>query len=89
MTHEEFCSLPEWELLVKRMVEMVNECVESALSCDNFGEVRYNAGFRDALRSVLKLPSQLLKANAPNQPDQKESVLELVNHPRTSRNVGV
>lgn len=85
MTVEDFIALPEWQRLVAKMRERIEGCQIAGLECSTFDEVRYNAGFRDALLSVIELPTQVLEKRMPEPPsNEPEGTLSLPRHPRAT-----
>jgi hypothetical protein len=85
VTRSDFIELPEWQTLVRSMRKQMETCIENALASDSLGEVKYNAGFRDALLSVIALPQSVLSDGEPPRKPEPEGVIELINHPRPVR----
>lgn len=85
MTRTDFIELPEWQALVRAMRKQMDTCVENAMASDSLGEVKYNAGFRDALLSVITLPQSILSDGEPPRKPEPEGVIDLPNHPRPVR----
>lgn len=75
----EFLNSPAWQILESKIKARVEQVTEEGFLAPDYPTLRYNAGYRDALRDMLALPHQLLK-----DVDELEVTKErfIQNHPK-------
>jgi hypothetical protein len=81
----DFLNHPAWGILAPRIEQKIIEITESAfamLAAGKFAEASYNAGYRDALRDMLNLPSILLRDKDEPPPEDAKFIR---NHPNSPR----
>jgi len=89
MTKTEFLDSDCWRKLDVKIREVIRSVDQEYRTAGSMHEVRYSAGFADALEFVLALPEKLLSDGEPKKPAAVDGVLELNNHPRSGRNMDI
>lgn len=86
MLRQDFIDLPEWQTILRKMLEMSNEATLNLRNASDFASSKYCVGMLDAFDKVAKLPDLLFSDGDPKpETKQPEGTVDLPNHPRPSK----
>jgi hypothetical protein len=77
----DFTRSEAWELIRARIYQQIDMVTEAALAAEDYATMRYNAGYRDALRTVLLLPDVVL-VDADEKAPVATGEVSIANNPR-------